>query len=77
MPTISEFFGIIIRMHWDDHARPHFHAIYAEQQASYQISPLKQIRGYISERANRLIVEWAKLHQEELLANWEALGKHL
>lgn len=77
MPTISEFFGIVIRMYWDDHARPHFHAFYAEQEAAYQISPLIQIRGYVSERANRLIAEWAKSHREELLANWEAMGKHL
>jgi hypothetical protein len=28
MPTLSEFFGILIRMYWDDHPPPHFHAIY-------------------------------------------------
>ncbi|WP_407635395.1 DUF4160 domain-containing protein [Marinobacter nauticus] len=28
MPTISEFFGILIRMYYDDHNPPHFHAYY-------------------------------------------------
>ena len=30
MPTISAFFGIVIRMYYDDHAPPHFLAHYAE-----------------------------------------------
>jgi hypothetical protein len=76
MPTISTFFGIVIRMHWEDHARPHFHAVYAEQEASYQIFPLRNTKGYISERANRLVREWATLHREELLAEWDALSRH-
>jgi hypothetical protein len=28
MPTISRFYGIIIRMFFDGHAPPHFHAAY-------------------------------------------------
>jgi hypothetical protein len=32
MPTISEFFGIIIRMYYDEHNPPHFHAYYAEHR---------------------------------------------
>jgi len=27
MPTISWFYGISIRMYFNDHAPPHFHAI--------------------------------------------------
>jgi hypothetical protein len=30
MPTISQFFGIIIQMFWRVHAPPHFHALYAD-----------------------------------------------
>jgi hypothetical protein len=36
MPEISRFFGIVIRMYFDDHNPPHFHAIYAEK-----INPLE------------------------------------
>ncbi len=45
MPTISEFFGIVIRMYWDDHPPPHFHAIYAEHEAQYNIATLDVIHG--------------------------------
>ena len=30
MPTICIFYGIIIRMFFDEHAPPHFHAQYGE-----------------------------------------------
>ena len=31
MPEISRFFGIIVRMHYDDHRPPHVHAESREQ----------------------------------------------
>ncbi len=33
MPTISQFFGIVIQMFWREHAPPHFHALYGEFEA--------------------------------------------
>jgi hypothetical protein len=30
MPTISQFFGIVVQMFWREHSPPHFHAMYAE-----------------------------------------------
>jgi hypothetical protein len=29
MPELSRFYGIVIQMYYDDHAPPHFHALYA------------------------------------------------
>ncbi len=37
MPTISRFYGIIIRMFFEEHAPPHFHAQYGEFKASINI----------------------------------------
>lgn len=37
MPTISVFYGILIQMFWRDHAPPHFHALYAEDEALIDI----------------------------------------
>ena len=71
MPTISEFFGIIIRMYWDDHPPPHFHAIYGEHEAQYSITTLDVINGALPRRAHALVVEWASLHKDELMKNWE------
>lgn len=71
MPTISEFFGILIQMFFDDHAPPHFHAKYAEHEALISIDPLGILQGYLPPRAFSLVMEWAALHQQELMRDWE------
>ena len=38
MPTISTFYGILIRMFFNDHAPPHFHARYGEFEAKINIA---------------------------------------
>ena len=59
-------------MYWNEgaHARPHFHARYAEQRASIALDG-GVIAGALPPRALALVVEWARLHHDELLANWE------
>jgi hypothetical protein len=37
MPEVSRFFGIVIRMYFDDHNPPHFHAIYSGIEAQFGI----------------------------------------
>lgn len=71
MPEISRFFGIIIKMYFGDHNPPHFHAIYQEDSAEYDINTLIIIRGSLSSRANAMVLEWASLHREELLEDWK------
>lgn len=70
MPTICAFYGIIIQMFWNDHAPPHFHALYAEHEAIIDIQTLNVIRGEMPRRALSLVLEWAFLHREELLEDW-------
>ena len=70
MPQISDFFGIIIRMFYDEHNPPHFHAQYGEHKCCINILTLGVIEGYLPARVSGLVVEWAILHQEELLDNW-------
>ncbi|MDX2248734.1 MAG: DUF4160 domain-containing protein [Bacteroidia bacterium] len=70
MPLISTFFGIAIYMYFDDHAPPHFHAKYGGDQVLIDIRELRIIAGKTSPRALGLIIEWANLHQKELLENW-------
>lgn len=70
MPTISMFYGILIKMFFDDHAPPHFHAEYAEYELVVTISPIKIIRGEAPKRVKSMVLEWTALHQEELLADW-------
>ncbi|EKD74231.1 MAG: hypothetical protein ACD_45C00025G0001 [uncultured bacterium] len=59
MPTISMFYGIIIQMFWDDHAPPHFHALYAEYEVQIDIKTLEIIKGNMPRRALALVLEWA------------------
>ena len=70
MPEISRFLGIIIAMYYNDHEPPHFHVRYGEQKAIISIETLTLLRGKLSPRVLGLVVEWASLHQAELLENW-------
>ena len=71
MPEISRFYGIVIKMFFDDHIPPHFHAIYGEHEVLIDINTLAVFAGNLPPRALGLVVEWTTLHQEELLNNWE------
>ena len=71
MPTISMFFGIIIRMYnTNEHNPPHFHATYQGHNAVYNMDG-ELLEGEMPRRQQKLIVAWAELHRDELLANWE------
>jgi hypothetical protein len=76
MPTISVFYGIMIQMFWDDHAPPHFHALYAEHEVLIDIATLKIMKGDMPRRALALVLEWASLHRDELLEDWNLCDKH-
>lgn len=71
MPEISRFFGIIIKMFFCDHVPPHFHAIYGDEEALVCIKTLAVIAGKLPPRAIGLVMEWATLHQQELLILWD------
>ena len=73
MPEVSRFFGISIRMYFDDHNPPHFHAIYPGAEIEVGIDPLTVLRGRFPRRAFGMALEWAAMHQEELLDNWDRL----
>ncbi len=71
MPTICMFYGILIQMYWDEHVPPHFHAIYGEYQASIDVRTLTLMEGMLPRRAIQLVLDWAELHQAELLEDWD------
>jgi hypothetical protein len=60
-------------MYFDDHNPPHFHAIYSDAEAEFGIDPLAVLRGRFPRRALGMVLEWAAMHQQELLDNWERL----
>ena len=75
MPVISSFYGILIKMYFGDHVPPHFHAEYGEFSAQISIRELGIIEGYLPPKALALVVEWASIHQEQLMNNWISLSE--
>lgn len=71
MPTVSRFYGIVIRMYFDDHPPPHLHAVYAGQTAVIAIETGAVLRGEIPDRALRLVREWTNEHHDALTDDWE------
>src|SRR5207253_1231862 len=79
MPRISTFYGIAIWVYHDEshhRGRPHFHATYADQEATIDIDSLAIIAGGLPPRARRLVSEWARSHQVELRDNWARARNH-
>lgn len=73
MPTISMFYGIIIRMYCapKEHEPSHFHAYYQDHKALINIKTCELMEGSLPKKQLRLVLAWAELHQDELLANWD------
>lgn len=62
-------------MFYGDHNPPHFHAVYGDYEASLLIETLEVIEGKLPPRVKGLVIEWATLHQEELMENWVLVTK--
>ncbi|MBI2808816.1 MAG: DUF4160 domain-containing protein [Planctomycetes bacterium] len=58
-------------MYFQDHAPPHFHAIYGEHEAVIEITTAKLIDGSLPRRAKKMVAEWTKAHRAELEENWK------
>ena len=76
MPEISRFYGIVIRIYFGDHPPSHFHAVYAEHTGVYDMGTLKLTEGHLPLRAQRLVLEWARINKDEMLKMWETQEFH-
>ncbi len=70
MPEISRFLGIVIGIFYSEHGVAHFHAVYGEHEISVELES-GTIHGEFPPRALRLVLEWANLHKQELIENWQ------
>ena len=73
MPEISRFFGVVVRMFYDDHNPPHFHCYYQNYEAVYDINTGKNLRGLLPPRIDRMVFDWAKENKNALLKNWNLM----
>ncbi|MFZ2726481.1 MAG: DUF4160 domain-containing protein [Methylococcaceae bacterium] len=73
MPTISIFYGIIIRMYCSpsEHNPPHIHAYYQDYTVTVNIETCEIIEGNLPRKKERLVLAWVEIHQEDLLADWK------
>ena len=76
MSEISRFYGIIIRMRYNDHPPPHIHARYSGQDVTIELATGK-VQGIMSRNALILIWEWLDLHRDELFVIWAQARKQL
>ena len=81
MPTISMFYGILVRMFFHDtekHHVPHLHADYQGQVAVYSIPDGDVLAGTLPPKRHKLVVAWIEIHQDDLIADWELAmnGQH-
>jgi hypothetical protein len=70
MPCVSDFYSVAIYMYYSDHAPPPFHAEYSGDEMEIDIQTLQVLRGGLKRRATGMVIEWASLHQRELMVNW-------
>ena len=68
---VSRFYGIVVRVNYREGDTPRFHARYAGAEAAIDIRRLALLGGKLPGRALGFVMEWATLHQEELLDAWE------
>jgi len=72
MPTISMFYGIIVRMYCvpSEHNPPHIHVYYQDERATVSIPDGELVSGMFPGKKLRLVQAWVELHSEELMADW-------
>jgi hypothetical protein len=73
MPTISMFFGIVIRMYLvsKEHESAHFHAFYQDFKAIFSIDTCEMPEGDLPKKQRKLVEAWAELNRDELQADWK------
>jgi len=73
MPVISRFYGMVIKMYFQqsEHNPPHIHAVYGEYVGAVDIQTGKMLEGDLPSKALAMVREWMELHREELLTMWQ------
>ena len=74
MPEITRFYGIVIKMFFKpkEHEPSHIHALYGEYMGEFNIQTLEMIQGDLPRKAQELVIEWLKSHQNDLQKMWDS-----
>ncbi len=73
MPILSRFYGITIRMYFQqsEHNPPHIHALYGDDIAAVEIQTGDILEGNLPPKALSMVREWTELHKTDLLQIWK------
>ena len=78
MPIVSQFYGIIVRMNFNEdtkHHKAHLHAYYAEYKAVFDFNA-NILEGYFPNKQKKMLEVWNSIHKEELEALWKTMRTH-
>jgi hypothetical protein len=77
MPTISMFYGIIVRMYCSpsEHNPPHIHAYYQDAKAVVDLNSCEITEGDFPRKQAKMLLAWAEIHHDELMADWDLASK--
>ena len=70
MPTLSMFYGIIIRMYYFDNQQ-HNHSEYGDSRAVFSLAEGELLAGELPKNKRKLVEAWIEIHREELIADWQ------
>ena len=83
MPQLSDFYGLIIWIYWDEdkskHKEPHIHAEYAGKWAIISIPEGNALEADANFPAKkiRMVQTWIDIHADELMGAWALAVRHL
>lgn len=72
MAVVARIDGVKIVLHFNDHGRPHFHAMTADDRVTIDIETLQVTKGSMPRTKYRVVREWARSRQESLLRAWRS-----
>lgn len=72
MPILCQFYGIIIRMYFQqaEHNPPHIHAVYGGDVAEFDIRNGNILEGELPKKATEMVREWIQINRNDLLEIW-------
>ena len=73
MPIISRFYGIAIKMYFQqaEHNPPHVHATYGDYVAEVAVVSGEVLDGYLPPKILSMVIEWISINREDLLEMWD------
>lgn len=76
MPIISQFYGIIVTMYFEEnrgkHFKPHIHVRYNEYKSVYDFEG-NILEGEIPFKQKKMIEAWIVIHKEDLEKLWKSM----